>query len=157
MPAGKKNDRHGYGHSGHQDKHYSNYNHRKNKYKRHHYKGGHQNYYNRGYGGNYYKYDDDSDEKLLIGLLVGGLVGYAISSTQDAEPYENNSYPPPHTHREPQPAIQDRQQGSAASCLQEREYQMTVIVGGRKADAYGTACLQPDGSWSRGPAKLSSY
>jgi surface antigen len=24
-------------------------------------------------------------------------------------------------------------------------------------DAYGTACLQPDGSWRRGPAQLVSY
>ena len=28
-----------------------------------------------------------------------------------------------------------------------REYQTTVIVGGRSRDAYGRACLQPDGSW----------
>jgi hypothetical protein len=41
-----------------------------------------------------------------------------------------------------------------SSCLQEREYQTTVIVGGREVEAYGTACLQPDGSWLRGPAKL---
>lgn len=41
-----------------------------------------------------------------------------------------------------------------SSCLQDREYQSTVIVGGREVEAYGTACLQPDGSWLRGPAKL---
>lgn len=28
-----------------------------------------------------------------------------------------------------------------------REYQQTVIVGGQKQSAYGTACRQPDGSW----------
>jgi hypothetical protein len=28
-----------------------------------------------------------------------------------------------------------------------REYQSTVIVGGRPQPGYGTACLQPDGSW----------
>lgn len=28
-----------------------------------------------------------------------------------------------------------------------REYQQTVVVGGRAAQAYGTACRQPDGSW----------
>jgi surface antigen len=33
---------------------------------------------------------------------------------------------------------------------------MTVIVGGKEAQAYGTACLQPDGSWYRGPAKVVS-
>jgi hypothetical protein len=39
-------------------------------------------------------------------------------------------------------------------CLQEREYQTTVIIGGREVEAYGTACLQPDGSWRRGPATV---
>jgi surface antigen len=33
---------------------------------------------------------------------------------------------------------------------------MKVIVGGKEAQAYGTACLQPDGSWYRGPAKVVS-
>lgn len=28
-----------------------------------------------------------------------------------------------------------------------REYQTEVIVGGRREQAYGTACRQPDGSW----------
>ena len=28
-----------------------------------------------------------------------------------------------------------------------REYQTTVNVGGRQRNAYGTACLQPDGDW----------
>jgi len=146
--AGKKNDRHDYGYSqgGHQGKHYSYNKHRKNKNNRNYYYGGNRYRYNRGYVGNYYKYDDDdSDEKLLIGLLVGGLVGYAINGAQSDNSYEYDSYL--------QPPVQ---QGSAATCLQEREYQMKVIVGGREVDAYGTACLQPDGSWSRGPAQLVS-
>jgi len=29
-----------------------------------------------------------------------------------------------------------------------REFQTTVIVGGQPQPAYGTACLQPDGSWA---------
>jgi len=28
-----------------------------------------------------------------------------------------------------------------------REYQQTVIIGGREEEAYGTACRQPDGTW----------
>ncbi|MEX2009229.1 MAG: RT0821/Lpp0805 family surface protein [Dongiaceae bacterium] len=28
-----------------------------------------------------------------------------------------------------------------------REYQTTVVVGGKTESAYGTACRQPDGSW----------
>jgi len=32
-------------------------------------------------------------------------------------------------------------------CLQVREYQTQIVVGGRTVPAYGDACLQPDGSW----------
>lgn len=35
----------------------------------------------------------------------------------------------------------------ASNGLTCREYQTTVSVGGRMRNAYGTACLQPDGSW----------
>lgn len=56
--------------------------------------------------------------------------------------------------RQPATVIQTSSAASGISCLQTREYQTTVIVGGQEVDAYGTACLQPDGAWSRGPAKL---
>ncbi len=38
-------------------------------------------------------------------------------------------------------------------CLQEREYQATITIGNEEVPAYGTACLQPDGSWKHGPAQ----
>ncbi|MGD8325837.1 MAG: hypothetical protein PVF65_02880, partial [Sphingomonadales bacterium] len=41
------------------------------------------------------------------------------------------------------------------NCLQTREYQSVVIIGGQEQEAYGTACLQPDGSWLRGPAQIA--
>ncbi|MDX1697104.1 MAG: hypothetical protein R3308_02410 [Thiohalobacterales bacterium] len=135
----------GHGHhdrydSRHHKRHYKR--HKKHRYDKHHY--GH-----RGYGRHYY-YDDDDDEDLLIGLVVGGILGYAINSAQhrDDYSYDRNSYsqevytPPP---------------AYSGSCLQEREYQTTVIVGGREVDAYGTACLQPDGSWKRSPPRVASY
>jgi hypothetical protein len=28
-----------------------------------------------------------------------------------------------------------------------REYSRTVTIGGKKQESYGTACMQPDGSW----------
>ncbi len=28
-----------------------------------------------------------------------------------------------------------------------REYQQVIVIGGKKQEAYGTACRQPDGSW----------
>jgi hypothetical protein len=36
-----------------------------------------------------------------------------------------------------------------ASCLQVREYQTEVVIGGKTVPAYGDACLQPDGSWQK--------
>jgi hypothetical protein len=37
--------------------------------------------------------------------------------------------------------------GESSSGLQCREFQHTVTIGGRTQQAYGTSCLQPDGSW----------
>jgi hypothetical protein len=118
---------------------------------------GHQgHYYGYPYRGsyNYRRHNSDDDEKLIYGLLVGGLFGYVIGNANQAA---NNQpdYAPPQTGYTP-PATPDQYSGPASTCLQEREYQMKVIVGGKQVDAYGTACLQPDGSWYRGPAKVVS-
>jgi len=43
-----------------------------------------------------------------------------------------------------------QQQRQNSSCMQSREYQTTIEVGGRPVPAYGQACLQPDGSWKFG-------
>ncbi len=37
--------------------------------------------------------------------------------------------------------------GTSTSGRQCREFQQTATIGGRTEQAYGTACLQPDGSW----------
>lgn len=101
----------------------------------------------------YRRHNSDDDEKLIYGLLVGGLFGYVIGNAQQQESYPSQTYTPP-----PQPSYQSYSDyaPAASTCLQEREYQMQVIVGGKEAQAYGTACLQPDGSWYRGPAKVVS-
>ena len=102
----------------------------------------------------YRRYDSDDDENLLIGLLLGGVFGYAISSASQSAAPDPGPYPPASS---PYPVLPYSTGGSASTCLQEREYQMKVMVGGKAADAYGTACLQPDGSWYRGPAHLVSH
>jgi surface antigen len=38
-------------------------------------------------------------------------------------------------------------EGRSSDGLACREYQQTVTIGGKKTQAYGTACKQPDGSW----------
>lgn len=55
----------------------------------------------------------------------------------------------------PPPAAAIRQPDRPpAGCLMIREYQTRIVVGGREVEAYGDACLQPDGSWRTGPPKL---
>ncbi len=121
------------------------------RYSRHH-KPGH-GYHHYPHAPRHYRLrDSDDSEKLVYGLLVGGLFGYVIANSRNSE-----SYPPPASYRRPAyPPVQGRYGPvpPLESCLQEREYQMTVIVGGKEAQAYGTACLQPDGSWYRGPAQV---
>lgn len=140
--GGRHYDRHGYGQHG---KHY-----KRNKHGKHH---KHKQRHYRGHGGRpnsyYYNYEDDDDnEKLLIGLVVGGLVGYAINNARQEQAYE---------YQRPAPGYgYSGAGGYEPACLQEREYQTTVIVGGKQVPAYGSACLQPDGSWHRGPAELVS-
>lgn len=117
---------------------------------RYRYKAPHGQHY-RHYDGRWYRpHNSNDDENLIYGLLVGGLFGYVIGNAQ-----QQPTYAPPPTYTPPETRYQTAP--PASTCLQEREYQMTVIVGGKEAQAYGTACLQPDGSWYRGPAKVVSH
>jgi len=43
--------------------------------------------------------------------------------------------------------VKTTRMGISSSGRQCREFQQTITVGGRTEQAYGTACLQPDGSW----------
>ena len=43
--------------------------------------------------------------------------------------------------------VQTTRSGTSTSGRQCREFQQTVMVGGKTRQAYGTACLQPDGAW----------
>lgn len=108
---------------------------------------GHGGYGHGGYGTSYYQ-DDDDDEKLLIGLVVGGILGYAINESTHNNADDYDAYYDNAAYRGNTSTVNTSGYGS---CLQEREYQTTVVVGGREVDAYGTACLQPDGSWKRSP------
>ena len=74
--------------------------------------------------------------------------------------YHNSSYEAP-AERYPQVqpqvtqavATQVAQNDSwPETCLMTREYQTEITVGGEVVEGYGQACLQPDGSWYRGPA-----
>lgn len=96
-----------------------------------------------------YREDDDALE-LGLGIAVGALLGYVISDTAHQPHYRHRqtTVVTPTTVRVAQPRVAVRQN----VCLQTREYQTQVVIGGRYVDAYGTACLQVDGSWKFGPA-----
>jgi hypothetical protein len=98
-------------------------------------------------------YRDNDDDRLLLGLVVGGLLGYAINNAQHAG---STYYDSPRAYPDSYVAA-DTYSTPDTGCLQEREYTTTVRVGGRNVEAYGTACLQPDGSWRRGPAQTVNY
>jgi surface antigen len=94
---------------------------------------------------------------VLLGALVGSEIGasldnadraYAAQANQEAlsapvgqriawnNPNSGNSG-----------YIVPTRDGYSQSGRYCREYQQTVVVGGKQQSAYGTACRQPDGSW----------
>lgn len=54
--------------------------------------------------------------------------------------------PPPVTYAPP-PVTYAPPAGPAISREHCREYQAPAVVGGEPGNTYGTACLQPDGTW----------
>jgi len=61
--------------------------------------------------------------------------------------------PPAVTLVRPAARVRARTETGAGVCRQQREYQTTLTVNGRQVDGFGTACLQPDGSWRLGPPR----
>ncbi len=98
------------------------------------------------------------DAATLAGMIIGAVIGSNVGRHLDE-----------HDERRAQVVLERNRTGEAAHWVNPdtgadvtmvptrtyqsrygqycREYQTTVIVGGRKESAYGTACRQPDGSW----------
>lgn len=94
----------------------------------------------------------------LAGALIGGEIGRALDANdrrmmQESAQYalENNRTDEPREWRNPDSghygSITPKQTYQTAEGRYCREYQQTVIIGGREEQAYGRACRQPDGSW----------
>ncbi len=95
------------------------------------------------------------------GVLLGALVGSEIGSSLDkadqtyAQQANNRAYNAPvgETIRWNNPdsgnygTITPTRDGRSTSGAYCREYQQTIVVGGKTQSGYGTACQQPDGSW----------
>jgi len=123
--ASAHGDDYGYGYG-----YYHPYYHGHDGYWHHHY-----GYYHDGYG-------------IAAGIAIGALLGYVIGdAVHRHDTYTRTTV----VVAQPQPAHRYPRR----TCLQTREYQTRILVGGRFVDAYGTACLKPDGSWTHGPATVA--
>lgn len=94
---------------------------------------------------------------VLLGALVGSEVGASLdradrmymqqaqSQAYTAPIGEEIAWNNPESgNRGSYVAVRDGTSSNGRYC---REYQQTIIVGGKEQAAYGTACQQPDGSW----------
>jgi surface antigen len=99
---------------------------------------------------------------IVGGVLLGGLLGGAIGNALDqrdreiaAQAYqnslENSQTGSASTWQNPDSgnsgSITPTRTYEDASGQNCREFQQTVTVGGKREEAYGTACRQADGSW----------
>lgn len=93
----------------------------------------------------------------LIGAFLGSEVGKSLDANDRAQIDRANAraYSAPVGERitwnNPQSGnsgyVVPMREGTSASGAYCREFQNTIVVGGRQEQAYGTACRQPDGSW----------
>ena len=147
----------GKGKSEHSSGHYNN--HYNNHYKGY-YKGGpryYPNYYGcNNCGKNNHHNNNNNNDKLWIGLLGGGILGYTLGNVIQSHADDQGYYPQP-ISTPPRTVTRYETYYDDNTCLQEREYRSKIMVGGKQVEGYGTACLQPDGSWRYGPAQAESY
>lgn len=97
----------------------------------------------------------------LTGVLLGGFIGNQLGGVVDesdrkmASRAEKRAYTAPIgqqiTWNNPDNGnsgvitpVRDGYSNSGAYC---REFQQTIVVGGKQQQGYGKACQQPDGSW----------
>ena len=128
------------------------YDHRPHYYRHHHYR---HHHFGHGY---HHHHHGHGVGRTLLGIGIG-LLAYDIAHKSKARArsrtayYEESSYPETYPSGR-LPARMGPAAPSAGDCLQIREYQTTITVGGEEREAYGDACLMPDGSWRLGPSKL---
>ena len=94
---------------------------------------------------------------VLLGALVGSEIGASLDNADRA--YANQANSQAHsapigqrvTWNNPESGnsgyIVPTRDGYDSANNYCREYQQTIVVGGKQQSAYGTACRQPDGSW----------
>lgn len=97
----------------------------------------------------------------VLGVMGGLVIGSIIADSQRRHYERPQTVYVPQTHvvAVPEPSYNAGLPAAAGQgqCLQTREYQTTVVIGGQPREAYGTACLQADGSWLKGPMQVAPY
>ncbi len=98
----------------------------------------------------------------IAGTLLGGMIGSSIGASLDkadmamynstsqraletAQPGQSLPWKNPKTGNYGSITPSNYYQTADGSYC--REYQQSIVVGGKKQEGYGTACRQPDGSW----------
>jgi surface antigen len=94
---------------------------------------------------------------VFIGALMGSEIGRsmdevdrmraneAVAQAQNAPLGETITWNNPESGN--YGSITPTRDGSSSSGAYCREFQQSITIGGRKAQGYGIACQQPDGSW----------
>jgi opacity protein-like surface antigen len=170
----------GYEHNSHGNGHYSNNRHNNG----HNYNNGYSYNYNNGYYdsyGNYRQHHRSNDNGTALGVGLG-IVGLAVvlgamnsgnknRSRDDRQERRDDRYDRDGWYRgeanhngdsnwrNPDDFAYRSYQGStpqfsANQCLETREYQTRISVGGRSREAYGTSCLMRNGQWVQSPPQL---
>lgn len=86
------------------------------------------------------------------GIGAGLLLSHIIYSSRDRDRVQ--IVQPAPVYAPPPAGVATAPAAPATDCIQTREYQSLVTVGGREVEGYGTACLKADGSWELGPPQV---
>ena len=94
---------------------------------------------------------------IAAGAVVGGVIGSEIGKNMDEQDRRNLESAAVNTPMNSEAQWTNNQTGTTYVVRPTgqsrhhgrycREYQTTVMVGGKEEKAYGKACRQPDGSW----------
>lgn len=90
-----------------------------------------------------------AEARVSVGVGIGvPLVGPAYPApVYPYPPPPAYYYPPPPAYYYPPPAVAAPAPAPSATTGNCREYSSTEIIAGQRQQVYGTACLQPDGTW----------
>jgi hypothetical protein len=113
-----------------------------------------RDYGHRYYGYGHYRRDDDAYKWIaftaITVALINNLSEYQQRAYEDAQ-IRATTAPIGETIQWSQAGaygtVTATRDGTSSSSRYCREFQKTVTIGGRTEQAYGTACMQPDGAW----------